>query len=214
MKKFIVTTLILILALFIFPLSSFAGNGNGNGAYLDKTEDPPQYIEDLVFDFRDGLEITLPVAEDDFRTFFLKCAEVQAEGREILVITPSYRYNYNARLETGHIYAIEPESMPKNYTTCLQLQFGDTETDPILPPLLDWIFDNADIVVSFESASLNEHFIIVDPDALGVPEDVDLFFKVNGAQLIEDHYEAVDGMPFDLKLKLKNGEVQFPKPQL
>jgi len=76
-KKIIVAACILSIALFIFPVSSFGG-----GALVCPNDGE---IEGLVFDFGEGLPVTLPGLEDPV---IVTCAEVQAPGKE-------RDYNYN-----------------------------------------------------------------------------------------------------------------------
>jgi len=77
-----------------------------------------------------------------------------------------------------------------------------------------------DLVFEFESATLNEHFIIDDMDLIPncevartfqVPEgvDVDLFFKVKETILIDE--EGPQLGPFNLMLKLKGSLPQIFK---
>ena len=181
-KKSIVAACILAIALFIFPTSSFGG-----GALVCQNEDD---IQGLVFDFGPGLPLELPGLGEVTVT----CAEVQAPGREIIIVTPSGRYNYDAKIEGGVIFATTED------VECVP----DSEWEP-------------ELVFEFDSATLNEHFILDDIDlipdcetALGfqVPEDVDvdLFFKVKEAILIE----PLVG-PFNIMLKLKDSLPQIFK---
>lgn len=189
MKKIIIATLILTLALIIFPLGSFAKNNNGKGATVIKYEAvPPNYIEDLVFDFGDGLPLDLPGFEDPV---IVQCAIVIAPGREILVITPSGQYNYDAKLDAGIIYAT---TIDHDIQICSAL----LEEDP------DDLINIADIVMPFDSASLNEHFSVDDP------EIVDLFFKVKNAAFIGPDGNII-GDPFNIMLKLKDSYPQIIK---
>lgn len=187
-KKNIVIACILSIALFIFPVSSFGG-----GALVCLNEGE---IEGLVFDFGEGLPVTLPGLEDPV---IVTCAEVQAPGREIIIITPSGQYNYDAKIEGGLIFA--------------------TTEDVICEPDSGW---EPDLVFEFESATLNEHFIIDDinliPDCevartFQVPEDidVDLFFKVKETILIDEEGAPLGLGPFNLMLKLKDSLPQILK---
>ena len=190
MKKFIVTTLILTLALFIFTLSSFGG-----GAYVERNEAPNddfEYIQDLVFDFGDDFVLELP----DGTELEVKCVAVVAPGKEIIVITPSDRYNYDAKLEAGTNYATSPNA---------DLECSELNSLIETPDALEAL---ADLVIIFESASLNEHYIEEEPGV--VPDIVNLFFKVKDAMFIgQDGYPIEP--PFNLMLKLKNSVPQIIK---
>ena len=183
-KKIIVAAWILSIALFIFPVSSFGG-----GALVCLNEGE---IEGLVFDFGEGLPVTLPGLEEPV---IVTCAEVQAPGREIIIITRSGQYNYDAKIEGGYIFA-----------TTEDVNCGS-----------DW---DPDLVFEFESATLNEHFIIDDIDIIldceaartfQVPDhvDVDLFFKAKETILIDE--EGAQLGPFNLMLKLKDSLPQIFK---
>ena len=185
-KKILVAACILSSALFILPVSSF-----GEGALVCPNEGE---IEGLVFDFGEGLPVTLPGLEEPV---IVTCAEVQAPGREIIIITRSGQYNYDAKIEGGYIFA----------TTEGDNCGSESEWDP-------------DLVFEFESATLNEHFIIDDTDlildceaarAFQVPDhvDVDLFFKAKETILIDE--EGAQLGPFNLMLKLKDSLPQIFK---
>jgi hypothetical protein len=179
-KKIIVTAWILFIALFIFPPSSFGG----------------EPITGLVFDFG-GLPVELPGLPEGVT---VRCAIVDAPGRELIIITPSGQYKYYAKLEAGMIYATATEN---NFPAdCIDL--------------IEWLekpqklFSRADLVIFFESATLSEHFTIEgeipeDPEEVEVPEDVNLFFKVQDAKLLKPDIEG----SFDLMLKLKHGSLLF-----
>ncbi|MFC1717115.1 hypothetical protein ACFL6S_25860 [Candidatus Poribacteria bacterium] len=147
-------------------------------------------IEGLVFLFDpEPLPLKLP-GIDTTVTF----AQVEAEGREHIVITPSGRYNYSAKLESGTIYVWE------NVIVTTDDQGNITGVEP----------DGDPIVIAMESASSNEHFDIEgpipdNPHEVEVPDDVDLYFK---ATLTTD-----DGT-VKYQLKIKNGQVQFIRPWL
>ncbi len=195
MKKFIVATLILTLTLLIFPLSSF-----GEEALVCPRE-PGQDIEGLVFDFGpNGLPVILPDEEGEgTQTFLFKCVEVRAQGGEHIVLTSSGLYNYDVKLEGdgGILLATDRKVKCK----------PGKKWKPVL-------------AAEFDSATLNEHFIIEDNEiiddimhggcpaarAFEVPEwaTVDLFFKVKEATLF-------NGQSFDLMLKLDDSEVQIYK---
>ncbi len=178
-KKTIVTAWILFIALFIFPPSSFGG----------------EPVTGLVFDFG-GLPVELPGLPE----VTVRCAIVDAPGRELIILTPSGRYEYYAKLEAGMIYATTTEN---NFPAdCLDL-IGSLEKPNKLLNL-------ADLVIFFECATLSEHFIIEgeipeDPEEVEVPEDVNLFFKVKDARLVEPYIEG----SFDLMLDLQHGDLQF-----
>jgi hypothetical protein len=185
-KRIFVTALILFMAFFISPLSSF-----GEGAFVYRHVGD---IEGLVFDFGEhGLPLELPGLGE----VIVKCAEVQAPGREIIVISPAGQYNYYTKLQAGIIYAIDPTTFDQSgYSTCLELYHAE----------YDYIVRNNSIELFFGSAMLSEHFTIEppipdNPEEFEVPQDVDLFFKVKHATLY--------GMSFDLMLKLKHSELQF-----
>jgi len=213
MKKLIVTTLILSLALFVFTPSSFAGNGNG--ALVCPREQPGAEILGLVFDFQDpypdpdntecnGLPMDLPDEYGAWEKVCITCVAVKAQGGELIIVTSSGRYNLDAKLEgdDGNIFA----------TDDLDVDCNPEEADPADWTRV-WTFE-------FDSATLNAHFIINDYDInyimdggcetartfevpYGTP--LDLFFKVKEATLIDDD-EVPIGPPFDLMLKLKDSE--------
>jgi len=183
-KKFLVAACILSSALFILPVSSF-----GDGALVCPNEGE---IEGLIFDFGEGLPVTLPGLEEPV---IVTCAEVQAPGREIIIINPSGQYNYDAKIEGGYIFA-----------TTEGVNCGS-----------EW---GSDLVFEFESATLNEHFIIDDIDLIldceiartfQVPDhvSVDLFFKAKETILIDE--EGAQLGPFNLMLKLKDSLPQIFK---
>jgi hypothetical protein len=182
-KKILVAACIFSSALFIFPVSSFGG-----GALVCPNEGE---IEGLVFDFGEGLPVTLPGLEGPI---IITCAEVVAPGREIIIITPSGQYNYDAKIEGGSIFA-----------TTEDVNCGS-----------DW---EADLEFEFESATLNEHFIIGDIDLIPdcevartfqVPEDidVDLFFKAKETILVDEEGAPL-APPFNFMLKLKDSLPQI-----
>jgi len=193
MKKFIVTTLILTLALFVFPLSSFAkkDNDKGNGAFVCYNDEE---IEGLIFDFDPpldpedlpGLPIDDPIAS---------VVVIVGDGsEEMATITPSQRFNYHATLLDGRINAFDEDG-------------------------------NQVLVLRFESATLNEHYLIeghIPPEddcedflLYPAPEnnaDVNLFFKIQNAKVcfVVDVHENGDDVlwcddtTFDLMLKLNH----------
>ena len=184
-KKILVAACILSSALFIFPVTSFGG-----GALVCPNEGE---IGGLVFDFGEGLPVTLPGLEEPV---IVTCAEVHAPGREIIIITPSGQYNYDAEIEGGFIFATTEE------VTC--------EPDSGWEP---------DLVFEFESATLNEHFIIGNIDLIPdcevartfqVPEDVDvdLFFKAKETILVDEEGAPL-APPFNFMLKLKDSLPQI-----
>ena len=185
-KMIFVVVCILSTAIFIFPVRSF-----GSGALVCPNEGN---IEGLVFDFGEGLPVTLPGQEEPV---IITCAEVQAQGREIIIITPSGHYNYDAKIEGGVIFATTGN------VNCV--------------PDSDW---QPELEFEFESATLNEHFIIDDIDLVSdcedaltfqIPEDVevDLFFKVKETVLIDEEGGSLG--PFNFMLKLKNSLPQIIK---
>ena len=202
MKKFIVTTLILTLALFIFPLSSF-----GEEALVCPRE-PGQDIQGLVFDFSElgALPIDLPDKNVNWEEFWITCVKVQAQGGELIIVTSSGRYNYDAKLDGGEIFATDDID-----AKC------DPEVDPIKEWTRVWTFE-------FDSATLNEHFIINDNDKDYIMDEgcaiartfeppygtpLDLFFKVKKATLIYD--DSTNSQPFNLMLKLNDSLPQIYK---
>lgn len=189
-KKTFVTALILSIALFTLPFSSF-----GMGAFVYRNE---ANIEGLYFAFGedDGLPVSLPGLGDVSVTDTL----VEAYGRETLIITRSGTYIYRARLWAG----IEGSEKGTISASAISEGMG----------LLDLVFE-------FESATLFERFTIEgeipdDPLEIEVPPDVNLFFKVREATLIEvcwpeaDYCMDVDdGVPFNLMFRLRRGDLQF-----
>lgn len=182
MKQIIVTTLVLALAILIFPVSSFAkkNNGNGNGAFVCTNDED---ITGLVFDFDPPLEVTLPV----FPPIEVLVTSVEVEvdgGSEMAVLTPSGRYNYHAALLDGTIYAYyeeEPVLVSTFESGTLNENFNiyDVE-DPVIP-------ENCEEVLTYHVTN----------------EEVSLFFKVKEARICDDS-GGCGGQPFNLMLKLNN----------
>lgn len=194
-KKIIFAVCILSIALFIFPVSSF-----GEGALVCPNEGE---IEGLVFNFGSGLPVTLP----ELGEVTITNATVEASGSEMIVITLSGQYNYHAILWGG----IEGSGKGIIYADTVEV---------------------GTLVFEFESATLDEHFDIFQvpnqiipencDDVLDVvvPDDVDLFFKVKEATLIEvcsgkgkskkrKCNDVDERVSFDLMLKLKHQDLQF-----
>ena len=192
MKKLISTILILTVALFMFTPCSFAEKDNGKGACIISNTDEP--IQGLEFPFYDG---------------FIQHVTVHAVGSELIVITPSARYNYHATLYEG-VNGLDKGTIDA-YAI---LESVDESGEKVQIPLT--------LFFEFESATLNEHFII-EPDFLPIdcenipdnitPFDTNLFFKVKETTLIEidPPLAPIDPVTFDLNLKLKHGDVQFVK---
>jgi len=194
-KKVIVAACILAIVLFVFPLSSF-----GEEALVCPGE-PGQDIQGLVFDFGAiGLPIELPDEDGIPQEFWITCVEVLAQGRENIVLTSSGLYNYDAKLEGegGIILATDKKVKCK----------PDGKWRPVLG-------------FEFDSASLNEHFIIEDNEIIDEIMDggcdtartfepgdeipLDIFFKVKEATLITQG----DPIVFDIMLKLNDSELQI-----
>lgn len=189
MKKVIVTTLILTLALFVFPLSSFAkkDNDNGNGAFVCTNEDD---ISGLVFDFDPSLEVELP----GFPAIAVTSVEVLVDGgSEMAVLTPSGRYNYHAALLGGTIFAY------------------DEDVDEEVPVLV-LTFESGTLNENFNIYDVEDPVILKDcEDVLTyqvTDEDVSLFFKVKEAQFCDSVDENGDLIciepAFDIMLKLNH----------
>jgi len=177
-KKIFVAALILSITLIISPLSSFGG-----GALVCPNE---ENIVGLVFDFDPPLPVTL--LEGYPEVIVTSAVVLPISGREMAVLNPSGQYNYHAILWGGTISAYYGKKKP-----VFQLEF--------------------------ESATLDEHFTIpgeipVDPDCDYVllevepDDDVDLFFKVKEATLIDNKGNVVSE-PFDIMLKLKHSDLQI-----
>ncbi len=136
-------------------------------------------IEGLVIDFgSDVLPVTLPGMDP----LSVTSVEIVAEGTEHIVINESGQFNYWADLGPGTIYATTTYSNGNGKPKCIT------------------------IPISMESASINEHYVVQDPENPDeVPLDsVDLYFKTT---LILD-----GGQTFDFSLKLKSGQVQIIRP--
>jgi len=179
-KKILITALFFSIALFALPLSSFGG-----GAFVHHYEGD---IEGLYFTF--GEDAGLPVSLPDLGEVTVLDTLVEASGRETLIITPFGRYIYHAKLRGG----IEGSETGKIYASAISEEWGE------LP-----------LVFEFESASLSENFFIQgdipeDPLEIEVPPDVNLFFKVKGARLIEPM--PIDDS-FNLMFKIRRGDLQF-----
>ncbi len=179
MTKITFTASMITIILLVFTLNVFTEPITYEGS-----------IEGLVFLFYpEPLPLKLPGI--DITVAF---AQVETEGREHIVITPSGRYNYSAKLESGTVYAWE------NVIVTTDDQGNIIDVKP----------DDDPIVIDLESGRLNEHFDIEgpipdDPLEVEVPDDVDLYFK---AKLTTD-----DGT-VNYQLKIKNGQVQFIRPWL
>ena len=179
MKKFIVTALILTLALFILPLSSFAkkDNDKGNGAFVCTNEDD---ISGLVFDFDPSLEVELP----GFLSITVTSVEVIVNGgSEMAVLTPSGRYNYHAALLGGTIFAYDEDVLVlvltfESGTLNENFNIYDVE-DPVIP-------ENCEEVLTYP---------VTD-------EDVNLFFKVKEARFCDN--SGCGEETFNLMLKLNH----------
>jgi hypothetical protein len=170
MRRYLLVTCILSITLAVFSLNSFGQ------AIVDIYEGP---IEGLVFAFETPLPVTVP----GVGTLNVAYAEVEAPGREHIVLTQSGQYNYHADLDAGTIYAwenVNPQGMP----------IGQPTPVPML------------------SATVDEHFTIEGPvpdslDDVVVPDDVDVYFKAV--------LPTPEG-PFRLQLKIKAGELHTLKP--
>ena len=195
MKKIIVAVCILSIALFIFPVSSFAKKGescvfpnNGN-------------IEDLVFDFGDGFVLELGGLEVTVLEVI-----VYAGGRETTVVAPKKQYIYNNSLSEGWVYDEDEDK--------------DLVPQPVGGELIIYAFteEYGYLMFEFESATLFEHFKIkkrqIDAACEGgevkVPKKVDLFFEVKEAQLIGPDfildYLGSESQPFNLILEILDGK--------
>ena len=167
-KKIFVAVWILSIALFIFPLSSFGGR-----AIVCPNEGP---IGGLEFDFgEEGLTVTLPLGE-----VTVNYVEVEASGREIIIVTPSGQYIYDAKLGGGTIHGFDGEG-----TEVLTLDFSSAALNEHFT-----IEEEYDILIDCEEI-----------EEVVVPPTVDLFFR---ATLI------IDGVSYNFLLKLQHGQVLFP----
>ena len=178
-NKILIAVLFFSIALFALPLSSFGG-----GVFVHHYEGD---IEGLYFVFGEdqGLRVSLPGLGEVTVLDTL----VEASGRETLIITPFGRYMYHAKLTGG---------------------IGDSENGIITATTLE-LGEEQPLVFEFDWARLLENFRIEgeipeDPTTIEVPEDVNMFFKVNGARLIAP-MEIDD--PFNLMFKIRRGDLQF-----
>ena len=202
-KKVSAAVCILMLALFIFPLSSVAKGGAKESCVVPFEGN----IEDLVFDFGDGFVLEL----DGLGEVTVLEVIVFAGGRETTVVTPKKQYIYNNSLSVGWVSEDEAEDAA------------------LVPPPVDderiiyaFTEDYGYLVFEFESATLFEHFNIkkkqIDAACEGgevrVPKKVDLFFEVKEAQLIgpdyildslESEYEFIP-QPFSFILEIIDGK--------
>lgn len=178
MKKIAFGSYILFAILLIFTFNAFGKPITYEGP-----------IDGLVFLFYpEPLPLNLPGVDTD-----VMFVMVETSGREHIVITPSGRYNYSAKLEEGAIYAWESVE-------------AITDDDG---NIIDIVPEGIPIVLDMKSGKLNEHFKIEgpipdDPLDVVVPDDVDLYFKAN---------LVIDGETVKYQLKVKNGQVLFIKPQ-
>ncbi len=177
-NKILTVALIVSVLLFALPLSSFAFVYHYEGD-----------IEGLYFAF--GQDQGLPVSLPGLGEVSVLDTLVEASGRETLIITPFGRYLYTAKLTGG----VQGSEMGKIYAAALT-EWGE----------------ELELMFEFEWARLIENFKIEgdipeDPMEIVVPEDVNLFFKVNDATLIVDGQPASE--PFNLMFKIRRGDLQF-----
>ncbi len=206
-KKVIIAALILAIAIFVFPLSSF---GEGEDGCIIRNEGD---IEGLVFPLG-GLALDIPVKnlmgqDGDTITINVSFVVVYAGGKEVGTLTPAGQFIYEARLpRVWQGGVLDPELPPP--LPNLRIIHAITPDENV------WTF-------AFRRAKLFEYFIDDEQipsdlcsldDPLGriyVPLDaVDLFFMVRKARLI-----LVNGIPpkknqpkFDLTLKIEQGDLE------
>ena len=176
MKKIIVTACILSIALFIFPVSSFAKGGAKEGCVFPSEGN----IEDLVFDFEDGFVLGLGYLGE---VTVLEVI-VFAGGRETTVVTPKKKYIYNNSLSKG--WVVEPE----DEAALVPQPVGGKRT------IYAFTEEYGYLVFEFKSATIFEHFKInkkqIDAACKGgevkVPKKVDLFLEVKEAQIVGPDY--------------------------
>jgi hypothetical protein len=180
-KKVFVAVLILTMALFIFPLSSFGGKGRGCEVRNEGN------IEDLYFYFGDGLQLSLPGLGE----VTVLEVEVFASGREMTVVTPSKQYVYHASLWEGW------DDSDHGIIRASTLE---------LPYDLWFEFDSATL---FEHFKIKKRQIdaACEGEEVTVPKKVDLLFEVKNVILLDGDGNPFPGFePFNLTLTIIDGK--------
>ena len=162
-------------------------------------------IEGLVFDLSPGLPVQLPGID-----MTIKFIEIEAQGIEQIVITPSGRYNYNCTLGQGKIYAWEEVPELDNNGIPLRDEEGNSFESP------------PNLTVAIGSATSNEHFAIpdfdpddpdFDPHYVETPDDVNLYFTAMLIGILDAEENTIPlDPPIPYKLKLNHGAVLFIMP--
>ena len=189
-KKVIVAAYILTIALFVFPLSSFAKGGNGGRDSLVCAFRGD--ITGLVYDFGDGFALDFGIFEATITS-----VEVRASGQELTVVIQPKQYIYSATLsegwagsENGKILAIA------------NLDFGDGNI--VEDFTLEFEFDFATIFEQFKIKKKDIPDTCDDLEDITVPKKVDLFFEVTDAILIDNDVPLSD--TFNLVLVIDKGK--------
>ena len=183
-KKVTITVCFLTMALFIFPLSSFAKGGKGGKGGGDSLVCASMgNITGLEIDFGDGFPLNLG---GGLEVTIIGVA-VEASGQETIVIAPPKKYIYNAILSAGLIDSKgDVSAFGKLYAVAI-LDIGEADSMDVI------------LVSEFVSANIFEQFKIKKrdiPDSnadilkacadlldVTVPKKVDLFFEVKEAEL-------------------------------
>ncbi len=168
-KKVIVAALILTIALFVFPLSSFAKGGKGGGDSLVCALKGD--IAGLVYNFGDGFILDFEVFEATITS-----VEVQASGQELTVVIPPKQFIYNANLSEGW----DGSEYGKIFASAT-LDFGDGGL--VGDVTLEFKFNYATIFEQFKIKKKDRPTECTDLLDFTVPKKVDLFFEVTNSQL-------------------------------
>ena len=197
MRKITFAICIASIAIFIIPGIA------SSGAIVVRHEGE---IEGLVFDLSPGLPVELP----GIPPITIQFIEIEASGIEKIVITPSGRYNYNATLGPGRIYAWE--EVPELDENGIPLRYEDDNS----------FVDPPDLTVLIGSATAKEHFTIsgydlddpdFDPHQVETPDDVNLYFTAILVGVLDTDNSVIPlNPPIPYKLKLNHGAVLFIMP--
>jgi len=202
-KKVIVVVCILTLALFIFPLSSFAKGGKGGkkgggNSLICAFEGD---ITGLVFDFGDGFTLDFGVFEAAIRS-----VELQASGQETTVVIPPKQFIYNASLSAGWDGSDNGKILAN---ATLEYEDGFIEEDVTL----EFEFGFANLFEQFDIKKKDTPDACPDLLDVPVPKKVDLFFEVTYVRLTKiispGSVEAVIAYEsfFNLVLAIDNGKL-------
>jgi hypothetical protein len=184
-KTILMAAVILSVVLFALPVSAL---GLGWGGFVYHYEGD---IEGLYFIF--GEDQGLPVSLPDLGEVTVLDTLVQASGRETLVITPFGRYIYHAKVTEG---------------------IGGTGKGTITANAIAEWGETVQLIFEFDWARLLENFMIEgdipeDPADIEVPDDVNLFFKVSEARLIQIGDQPATSEPFNLMFQIRRGDLRF-----